>query len=374
MSKHASSRKYSLDVVRCIALICVIGVHFFLNTGFYDEIVAGPRMYIMTLMRNGFMICVPLFMVLTGYLQNKKRLEKAYFFKIEKVLSIYLLASILCGLFRVFYQQGEFSLKLAFVGLFDFSTANYAWYIEMYIGLYLLTPFLNILYHNLETKEHKKWLLVVLILLTALPGVVNVHRLFDLGWWLSPAGADNYYALIPDWWDGIYPLTYYFIGCYLSEYPVEIKPRTNLILIVINWALFGSFNFYRSYGTQFVDGKWQGYGSLLILVQTVLVFNFVACMDFSNIKNSTKSLLVKVSDSCLGAYLVSYIFDKLIYDVLNQHISSPQEKLPFFFATVPIIVVLSLITSIGMNMFYIRAKKMVLYLGKRMVNGKCRSV
>ena len=35
------------------------------------------------------------------------------------------------------------------------------------------------------------------------------------------------YNLIPDWWINIYPLTYYFIGCYLKEYQIKMKKHNN---------------------------------------------------------------------------------------------------------------------------------------------------
>ena len=89
-----------MDIVRCTALFCVVSVHFFLNSGFYDETVSGWRMYLMTMLRTGFMICVPLFMVLSGYLMLHKKAEKSYFMKIGRTLVIYLLASFCCGLYH----------------------------------------------------------------------------------------------------------------------------------------------------------------------------------------------------------------------------------------------------------------------------------
>lgn len=69
-------RNINLDIIRSIAVFSVLSVHFFLNNGFYTEIIKGKRMFVMFTMRTAFMICVPLFAILTGYLMNKKILSK----------------------------------------------------------------------------------------------------------------------------------------------------------------------------------------------------------------------------------------------------------------------------------------------------------
>ena len=62
------NRNASLDLARLSALFCVVSVHFFLYTGFYVEPCTGWRMYLLTLARCSFMVCIPLFLLLTGYL------------------------------------------------------------------------------------------------------------------------------------------------------------------------------------------------------------------------------------------------------------------------------------------------------------------
>mgnify|MGYP000183442649 CR=1 FL=1 len=65
-------RDSRLDLIRIFSLFCVAGIHFFLNSGFYSQMVSGKRMFIMCIFRSFFIICVPMFITLTGYLMNKK--------------------------------------------------------------------------------------------------------------------------------------------------------------------------------------------------------------------------------------------------------------------------------------------------------------
>lgn len=68
-------RDIGLDLTRIVAFISVVAIHFFLNSGYYNEPVVGKRMYIMTLGRTFFGICVPLFMLLSGYLMVNKSIS-----------------------------------------------------------------------------------------------------------------------------------------------------------------------------------------------------------------------------------------------------------------------------------------------------------
>lgn len=40
-------RNINLDIIRSIAVFSVLSVHFFLNNGFYTEIIKGKRMFVM---------------------------------------------------------------------------------------------------------------------------------------------------------------------------------------------------------------------------------------------------------------------------------------------------------------------------------------
>ena len=69
-------RSAAADIVRCFAFFCVVSVHFFLKNGYYTQPVKGERMFVMTVMRSFFIICVPLFLTLSGYLLRTKELSK----------------------------------------------------------------------------------------------------------------------------------------------------------------------------------------------------------------------------------------------------------------------------------------------------------
>lgn len=300
------NRDSSLDLVRIFGLFSVISVHFFLNTGFYEDIIAGKKMYVLLLIRTFFMMCVPLFIVLSGYLLNKKTLCFRYYCGIFKTLITYFLASSACVIYVNWFSQGitKFTLLDYVKRLLNFSAAPYAWYIEMYLGLFMLIPFLNLIYHNLKSKRHKQFLVLLMILITACPSVLN-------------SGNGGTLKFLPSWWAGIYPFSYYFIGCYLSEYPMKCKKYLLALLMAVNTILGGSFIFYLNYNSRFIWANWQDWESLVNVISTVLVFLFITNIDTSKWNVQVKKALKYVSGLCLGAYLCSWIFDMFFYPKLN---------------------------------------------------------
>lgn len=319
-------RNPALDVIRCVALVCVVSVHFFLHTEFYDVAVTGRAMMAMTVLRNSFMVCVPLFLMLTGYLVRSRDTSVRYYIKLLRVLFVYAAASFFCAGYKVFFRNADLNLTGIVAGIFDFTAAPYSWYIEMYIGLFLLTPFLNVLYDGLETKGRKQALLLTFLILTAGPSVFNAFPLDSPGWWLEPRKYTDHMLLVPDWWKQLYPITYFFLGRYLREYPLTWKPGKQFLLTAAVFGLCGMYNVYRSWGGTFVEGPWQDYGSILIIAQTVMIFSPLSAFRYDKMPAAVAKLISKISELSLGAYLCSWMFDQMVYPRLNASGLSLTEK------------------------------------------------
>ena len=92
----------------------------------------------------------------------------------------------------------------------------------MYLGLFLLTPFLNLIFNNLKSQKDAKILLLVLFVMIGLCGIVNIYNFESTEWWKCPSSDNDYFQIIPKWWGSIYPIFYYFLGAYLRKYPLNI--------------------------------------------------------------------------------------------------------------------------------------------------------
>ncbi len=343
-SSTKKKRNTNMDLIKIFAVFSVVSIHFFLYTGFYEQELEGFAGYSAVTGRTFFMICVPLFIITTGFLMNKKELSKRYYKGIIKVIAVYILASAACAVFRIKYLWEEADVWRWVESIFNYSAAPYSWYVEMYIGLFLVIPFLNLAYNGLKSKKGKLILIFTLIALTALPTVINYK-----------------YKIFPDYWEMVYPITYYFIGAFFSEFKINIKKRYILITLLVCLFIFGGFNYYRSItsGTGQVkldiySEYWCGFENL---IDSVLVFMFIQKLNFEKLPDIVKTILKKISELTLGAYLLSYIFDTIFYDLLNDRVIMFYDKIPYYFIIVPMIFICSMIGSLGINLIIRQFRK-----------------
>jgi surface polysaccharide O-acyltransferase-like enzyme len=247
--------------------------------------------------------------------------------------------------YSIVFLKQDLTIKSIILNVLDFSAAPYSWYIEMYLGLFLLIPFLNIVYNAMPTQKCKIWLILTFVILTSLPSVLNIYNLTSFDWLALPSSSSTNNKIIPNWWQGIYPITYYYIGCYLSEYGLKINKILNILLIFFWTMLSGSFCYWRSYNTTFIWGDWCGYQSLFNVVLTLLVFTLIINTNFDKVPSRLAKFLQKISGLCLGGYLVSWIFDKELYPILSEKVPEVTDRLEYYIIIVPTVVILSLFAS-----------------------------
>ena len=148
------SRELGIDTIKVIAVMLVITVHFFLNTEFYNTPRYGLSMHFQYVVRNFCMICVPLFIITTGYLNKEKSYSKSFFKKLLNILIVWLFYStieffVLKGFLHDF---SGLSIKKFLYSLFSFEACGYSWYIAMYMGLYFISPVINTAMESFDKK------------------------------------------------------------------------------------------------------------------------------------------------------------------------------------------------------------------------------
>lgn len=210
----------------------------------------------------------------------------------------------------------------------------------MYLGLFLLIPFINLVYNNLNNKKQKQILILTMLALTSFQGIFNIK-----------------YILIPDWWISIYPLTYYFIGCYLKEYKVNINKYLNISLFIIVLIISSLINIHFSNGNEFVWGIYNDWGSIFNVLTSVLVFIFIINLNFSKVPNKISRVIVKVSELSLGMYLTSSMVDDFLYFRYFKNINFFSIK--GYFEIVPLVLILSISLSMIINVIYKSIDKLI---------------
>lgn len=344
----AQGRDIGLDVTRILAFVSVVCTHFFLRTDFYATDIVGSRMYVMTGMRTLFVICVPLFLLLTGYLSSGKTIDLeprpllGYYRRLVPILLTYALSTLLV----ILAVEEHSTFREILFNILDYR--QYSWYINMYIGLALMIPVLNVLWHGLKTRRQQAAVVVVFLVLTVLPSVVNIYDLDTPGAWRQPWSTTTYTQIVPDWWQGVYPVTYYFLGAYLHE-NVDMKALSTwklalaLLLTVTGFTLY---NIWRSGGGTFVNDTWSDWGSAQNTVDAVLAFLLVNSIRYPGRSAAVRKVLAYVSKITLGAYLLTWIPDVLFYPKLNAAVPEQWMRLNYFPLMVGLTVVVSLLLAV----------------------------
>lgn len=313
-------RVSGIDLVKSFAIFFVISVHFFLNTKFYQTPIVGGNMFLQLNMRWLFFTCVPLFLIVTGYLQCEKSFNMKYMAKLGNLLLSYVLISLISIWYRISMLGESYTIKSIVKVVLNFTGNGYSWYIEMYIGLFLLIPFLNLLINNLSTKKNKLYFILVLMLLCSV----------------------SEFGLLSDYWSILYPILYYMIGAFIRQNQIKIPKLLNLniiiLLIVIESIITGIFA--NRYNYNLFGILFDGYGKILTLVLSVLIF---LCIYDLKIQNKKVLVLIKnISETTFEIYLFSFIFDLYFYQkFMNMFYNSQQQFLKYYFLIVPLVFIFS---------------------------------
>ena len=330
---NPSQRICGLDLIRVCAIFFVIAGHFFtLNTSFKNVPFTGFSMFVQGIMNSVFMVGVPLFIMLTGYLNINKQPTKKYYKGMIRVLVAYIIFSIVTIAFRKLYLGENLSITQWILKIFNYSAIPYAWYIEMWIGLALLTPFLNYLWKAIPTIKEKLLLIASLFIMTSLPDLCNRY-----GMYIFPA----YFA------KASYPLMFYFIGTFIREYQPIIKIRMGLFTLLAISLIMPIANILIFNGADIVEIT-GGPGGVFYTWIAIAIFLMLYRRDIKF--KPVKQWITHCSMVSLEIYLCCYIFDQLYYPYFKEHFYVTQSQfISWFFVIVPLCFLSSYLTATAYN-------------------------
>lgn len=330
MKETSSSRICGLDLIRVVAIFFVIAGHFFvLHTSLMSVPFNDLCLFVQATLKDIFGVGVPLFIMLTGYLNSNKTPTRKYYKGMSRVLVAYLVFSIITILFRKYYIGEDLTWLQWTMKILDYSAIPYAWYIEMWIGLALLTPFLNYMYKAIPSKDQKLLLLASLFVMTSLPDLFNRY-----GMYLVPA----YFA------KAAYPLLFYFAGTFIREYQPRIKHRQGWALVMSMSMVTPLFNIAVFRGNSDLVQIAGGPGGVFHSWIALAIFLMLYKKDVSN--PPLKRWITHCSLVSLEMYLCCYMFDMLYYPWFKERFFETQSQFfPWFFVIVPLIFMSSYIVA-----------------------------
>ncbi len=293
-------RNLNIDIIKFFALLFVISIHFFLYTDFYNIPVMGTKMFYAVILRTLFNICISLFLLISGYLLYKRDLTpspSAHYKKIIKILLPYFILTVITAVIKVnLIKYGYYDDKIDFTwfikGFFDFDLIKYAWYLELYVGLFLLMPFIN---KMLTNKKNDTILLCVFIGLTILSTITHKPVI-----WL-------------DYYKDIAPLTFYLTGAYIAKYGINIKFKQNLLLFLTALFIVSIYNYIYNYGRNFFMMGMSDWITIENYIVAVLFFLLFINREVKTKNKLFVGIITNIAKLAIGVHLSTYIFDTIIY-------------------------------------------------------------
>lgn len=330
----AKKREVNPDLIRCIALFYVMGVHFYTHCDIYNAGFTGFTAFFSELLRTSFTPALALFLMLSGYFQRGKRLSARYYLGILRLLEMYLIVAVLEALYRRFYLGDALTLR-GFVGsVVNFTASEYSWYILLYGGLFLFIPFLNVLYDALGSRGHKRILILSVTALSCLPfSALNV-----------------FVNLCPYWWQRIWPVAFYLMGAYVGEYRPAPGAKKCALWFASALLVFSGFNFLTyspvsPVALNPVAANLYSHESLQNALLTPLVFLLVMNLRLDGARPWFKRLTAAVSKYSYGAFLFSSVTDSFVYSLLTAMVESVPLRLAFMPVALPISYALAVLAS-----------------------------
>lgn len=344
--KTAKERNLNLDLIRCVALLMVPIMHSLDHTGLYDQQLYGAANQSMIAVKTLFTTCIPLYVMLSGFLNSRKSLSARYYLGLIRILGVYLICGIACLAFEQCSGIAHRSPAEMVSALVNFSCCDYAWYIMMYFGLFLMIPFLNMAYYGLKTQKQKLVLVATFFALSVLPSLLNL-----------------YFQLYSLWWTRFYPLCYYFTGAYLSEYMPKARPgkwAAALLAFLAAYSVFFYFH-YDANGAALI-GVYQDTFPVYIL--SVLLFVILFRLPLGTVPGPVAAILRKVSDLTLPAYLLTWITDSLIYPRLMAAVPAGPARYPWLLLTVPLSLISALLMAQVVDWIFVPINRLTKNLGQ----------
>lgn len=279
----------------------LVAVHFFSSHQLSGRFYTFKSIFLSSFIWMIFMTCVPLFIMTTGYLMKDKTYSKSYFIKLLPIIGIYCLAVSIYTFFDVRVINIDYFGKLL-VNIFSFS--HYAWYVNMYIGLYLMIPFLNVGFKSFNNRRSQAISLGVLVLFTVIPATLSLFN----------NNGQNHIILshlITDYWKGLWPITYYLVGAFIASF----KKKSNIKELILSIIILDVLSVL---GLSAISKSSLGieYGVLPVFLLSSLIFYSVIQLKVV-IKNGwLQKVVLFISENTLPIYLLSVIGDYYWYPIL----------------------------------------------------------
>ena len=289
MTPAKKQRAANLDLLRIVSMLLIIFLHSIDHSGVLENAEnCGTWMYFYVRLTYAMcMVCVNIYVMLSGYFMVNSS------FRLHKLVTLWMEAAFYgFALKLVFMLTGEdvfsvFSLVSCF---FPILTGRY-WFLTIYVGMYLVSPFLNVFIRAMNKRQHGLLNLCLFAIMSLWSSIhpaiagMNSGGGWGLAWfvvlYLAAAWLQLYYE--PNG----------RICCYLAVY-AAIPAMMAAVQLAVRALGIGIL--------QTVMGNWFRYNSAPVYIMTISLF--VAFLNLEIKSRKLSDIICHVAPLTLGVYLI----------------------------------------------------------------------
>lgn len=291
-------RNSNVELLRIFSIIGVIVLHFNNKSigGALDLVeINSIKYFLLSIMESIFVIAVDVFMIISGFFlinSNKRNLWKA----IELVFQVVI--------FKVGRYLISATLKshITLSGLLS-SILPTNYFVILYITVFVLSPFINILIHSLNGKNKKLFLIIILIAFSVYPTLVDLlseivgHEIIGLSS-IGMYGSQWGYSIVNF-------VVCYIIGGYVyiyKDYLFSIKTIKLIVVFIINLIIILVWSHINEYIGFYTEKSALEYCNPIVILNSIIVFILFNKLQISS------NLINSLAKSTFTVFLVHNIF------------------------------------------------------------------
>lgn len=298
-------RQSNIELLRILTIIGVIILHYnnkFVGGAFEYVLGGSINFYILNILESIFICAVNVFIIISGFFLYNT--EKRNLWKVIKLL---IQVIVIYELKYIFTSVVINKSNISISGLiFNLIPSNY--FVILYIVVYILSPYINILIKSLDKKEFQRFIIILFIMFSIYPTAIDV---------LSEITKLQYNGLSSI---GLYGSQYgyscvnfilcYIIGTYISKYKqtfLKVNLRMLVIIFIINVVLITGWQLFNDYIGYFVEKSALEYCNPLIIINAVVII-----LIFMKMNINTNNNINQVAKASFMVYLVHDVFIKYL--------------------------------------------------------------
>lgn len=294
MNKERAS---NFELLRILSMFFIVLCHTIHHGNMIINCTNEGLKVILQIMILIIVVHVNSFVLITGYFQSKSEFKQS---KLWSIINANWFYRVLILIIFSLLNLEVFTTVDKFINIFPLNLEEY-WFINPYLVLYCLSPFLNKFIDSLQKKDYQKLLIVLFILLSIFPYITG-NRIY-------PNSGYTLYNFI----------VLYLIGAYLRRYPLKeshlFKKLSNngfqlftivvfLICIIVNYSfgvtansLLRKNSLFDMLGYSIIDMT-IAYSNPLVIIQSIAFFSFFGTLNFRS------KIVNKLSKLTLGIYMI----------------------------------------------------------------------